>query len=86
MCTEPLLQVGYVPLRDWWLVKISLHSHHVHPHLERMRESGQESRLLPQLERIHRQFCQFEQKNDYEPEKTVKIIREAKKVKGTTLG
>ena len=28
----------------------------------------------------------FEQKNDYELKKTVKIIREAKKVEGTTLG
>ena len=28
----------------------------------------------------------FEQKNDYESEKIVKIIREAKKLKGTTLG
>ena len=27
--------------------------------IRRMRESGQESRLLPQLERIHRQLCQF---------------------------
>ena len=37
-----------------------------------------------------REFTQdcvnFEQKNDYESEKIVKIIREAKKVKGTTLG
>ena len=53
--------------------------------IRRERESGQESCLLPQLKRIHRQFCQFEQKNDYEPEKTVKLIREAKKVNEGTL-
>jgi hypothetical protein len=69
------------------LVKISKHPHHVHPHPEMESQNLDQSVVSTRKKReLTRECVNFEQKNDYESEKIVKIMSEAKKVDTTTLG
>ena len=85
MRLELLPQVGHEVYGANGGLRFRYNPHYVHPHPER--ENEDQSVPYSLMKRELTLICvNFDQKNDYEWEKTVKIIREAKKVNEGTLG